>query len=275
MTTTSLPVLFTFDGQARSGKGTIAHAVKRSLQARDMKTMLIDAGQVFRVLVVSAGQHGVNMDSPDEIDAFVANESMLNETVELIKRVYSMEHTERDELLYTLEVGVNSAKFGARPGSQDFKDGLLKKWLGDARIEGYHVVLIDGRALEEVGTMLQSEGLCDYQTGFFFVCNPVVGARRTLGLAEWTYDELADEEKHDVDRLVEQIDARNKADADRDVHPVVAPKGAPQFSPTELDNSGIGNEHEMIIIDTSEELGKEAMVQPFVNYFDRVFQLDL
>jgi cytidylate kinase len=275
MSTTPTPVLFTFDGQARSGKGTIAHAVKRSLQARDMKTMLIDAGQVFRVLVVSATKHGVNVDSPDEIDAFLADDKMLDETTDLIKKVYAMDHEERDELIYTHEVGANSAKIAARPKSQEFKDDLLKKWYKDAGDDGYHVILHDGRALEETGMMLQDAGLCDYRKGFFFTCNPSVGARRTLGLAEWSYDEITDEEKHDVDTLVEQIIARNKSDAERTVQPVLPPENAPTFSLTEFGDQAIGDEHRMMIIDTSDELGKDDMVQPFIDFFDRVFQLDI
>ena len=88
-TDTPLPVLVTFDGQARSGKGTIVHAVKRSLQSAGIKTMLIDAGQVFRVLVVSASQHGVDIDDPVAIDKFLSDESMLEETAQRVARLNS------------------------------------------------------------------------------------------------------------------------------------------------------------------------------------------
>jgi cytidylate kinase len=274
MSSRNLPILFTFDGQARSGKGTIAHAVKRSLQARDIKTMLIDAGQVFRVLVVSAGQHGVDVDSPEAIDTFLADESMLEETTELIKRVYSMDHEARDELIYTHEVGANSAKIGARPASQEFKDSLLRKWLHDAAEEGYHVVLLDGRSLEETGMMLADAGLCEFRKGFFFICNPQVGARRTLGLAEWTYDEITDEERRDVDALVTQIVARNKADAERDVQPVLSPADAPLFQLIDFEEKALADDHRMMIVDTSQELAKDDMVRPFMNYFDEIFHLD-
>jgi cytidylate kinase len=235
--------------------------------------MLIDAGQVFRVLVVSAGKHGVDMDSPQQIDAFLADPAMLDETAELIKQIYHMDHAERDELLYTLEVGANSAKIGRHSQSQDFKDNLLRKWLQDAATEGYQVVLLDGRALEEVGTMLQNEGLCDYRTGFFFECDPVVGARRTLGYAEWSYDELSDDEKHDVDQLVGQINARNQADAERTVQPVVPPVGAKTYSLTQFGQIHPDERHAMVIIDTSDELTKDDMVQSVVEYFERAFHV--
>lgn len=266
-----LPILVTFDGQARSGKGTIVHAVKRSLLERGIKTMLIDAGQVFRVLVVSLTQHGVDIDSPEQIDAFLANEQMLAETAELVKKVYDMDHPERDALIYTLEVGANSAKVGARPKSLAFKDGLLKKWLLDARAEGYEIVLLDGRSLDEVGRQLEADGLCDFRYGLYFTCDAVIGAQRTLGFAGKGYDDLTDDEKSQVDSLVQQINTRNKADAERSVQPVVPPAGAPHYSLPHFDHSPTGG-REMMIIDTSSEMTKEQMVDPIVAFFGKVFQ---
>ena len=57
-----------------------------------------------------------------------------------------MDKAERDSLLYTNQVSANSATIGARPLSQIFKDNLLRKWLIDARNEGFDTVLLDGRA---------------------------------------------------------------------------------------------------------------------------------
>ena len=272
MTTNSLPLLFTFDGQARSGKGTVVHAVKRSLQNRGIKTMLIDAGQVFRVLVVSAGHHGVDMESPDAIDAFLNDDAMLHETTELVKKVYAMPHDERDALLYTLKVGENSAKIGARPKSQEFKDGLLRKWLTDAVHEGYEVVLLDGRALEEVGSMLDAEGYCVYDMGLYFVCQAEIGARRTLGFAARSYDELTDKERRQVDALITQIDARNRSDAERKVQPIVPPENAPVCLLPEFEFTYHPGERQMLIIDTSAELTKNDMVSPVVRMFDSLLQ---
>jgi cytidylate kinase len=267
-----LPILFTFDGQARSGKGTIVHAVKRSLQDLGIETMLIDAGQVLRVLAVSANQHGIDLEDTDALDRFLDNETMLQDTTELIKQVYHMEHAERDALLYTLEIGANSAKIAARSKSQDFKDGLLRKWLHDAREEGYKVVLLDGRALEEVGTMLEDAGLCEHRIGFYFICNPVTGARRTLGYADRPYDALTDSERTAVEQLVEQIIARNSSDATRKVHPVIPPEGAPLYLLPHFDFvPGASKKREMLIVDTSEEMTKEQMTESIVGLFERIY----
>ena len=195
----NLPKLVTFDGEARSGKGTVVGLVKDYL--RDIEgynVMFIDAGQVFRVLVVAITRAGVDIDSPKAIDVYLEKDENVAACVQLVKDVYHMPKDERDALLYTNEVGVNSAKVGARPLSQTFKDNLLRKWLHDARIEGFEVVLLDGRALEETGEMLEREGFCKYVLGLFFVCDPIVSAQRTLGRMPKPYDELDDDFKKKV-----------------------------------------------------------------------------
>lgn len=261
-TTNPLPKLVTFDGEARSGKGTVVQATKDYLRDHaGLKTMLIDAGQVFRVLVVGAMRAGVDVDDPGAIDTFLADEGNIQSSVELVKRVYHMSKDERDALLYTNQVGANSAKIGGRPASQNFKDNLLRKWLQDAREEGFEAVLLDGRALEEIGSMLEEEGLCDFVMGLYFVCDPVVGARRTLGFADCSYDELTNEDRQSVDVLVEQIIERNAKDTNRQVHPIFRPKGAPVWH-LPLDAPSPTTNRPMFTVDTSAEMNKKAMVLP-------------
>ncbi len=263
MTDNSLPKLITFDGEARSGKGTIVSAVKDYLRDdQGYRVMLIDAGQVFRVLVVAATRVGVDMENPEAIDAFLSDEAEAEKCVQFVKDVYHMDKNERDELLYTNEVGANSAKVGARPLSQAFKDELLKKWLRDARIEGYEVVLLDGRALEETGIMLEQEGLCDFTLGLYFTCDPVVGARRTLGFAGKEYEELTADEKAQVDTLVGQINERNQKDRERTVQPVIPPVGAPTYQLPNMPHELSREDRPMLVVDTSAKIGKNAMGRP-------------
>lgn len=257
-----LPILITFDGEARSGKGTIVQATKDYLRDHEgRKVMLIDAGQVFRVLVVAATRAGVDLDDPDAIDAFLSDDKNAEDSVELVKQVYHMTKDERDELLYTNIVGENSAKVGARPLSQDFKDELLKKWMRDARTEGYEIVLLDGRALDEVGSRLHDEGLCDFRAGLYFICDPIVGARRTLGFAAKQYDELTDEEKASVDALVQQINVRNEADRIRPVQPLVRPNTTVSKLP-EIAEPATETGRPMYLVDTSADMTKLAMAVP-------------
>lgn len=258
------PKLVTFDGEARSGKGTVVGLVKDYLRdVEGYKVMFIDAGQVFRVLVVAITRAHVNIDSPQAIDAYLGDEANVVACVQLVKDVYHMAKDERDTLLYTNDVSANSAKVGARPLSQIFKDNLLRKWLHDARAEGFEVVLLDGRALEETGAMLEREGLCEYVLGLFFVCDPVVSAQRTLGRMPKPYDELDGDFKKQVDELVAQIRERNHADRERTVQPVVMPKNAPRFIVTEVpDEIEFTGARPMVIIDRSPEIPFDIMGVP-------------
>lgn len=265
MPDTSVPKLITFDGEARSGKGTVVQAVKDALRDDYGYTvMLIDAGQVFRCLVVAATNRHIDLDDPAAIDVFLGDDTSAEECVQFVKAVYHMQKIDRDALLYTNEVGVNSAKIGACPLSQSFKDELLKKWLRDARAEGFEIVLLDGRALEETGIMLENEDLCDFIAGLYFICDPLVGARRTLGYADKRYDELTSEQRAEVDLLVMQINARNDADREREVQPIVKPGNAPLMVLPDDAEFLPGDGRSMAIVDTSAEMTKQQMYEPVV-----------
>lgn len=263
--TQPLPILITFDGEARSGKGTIVQATKDYLRdTKGRNVTLIDAGQVFRVLVVATTRAGVDLDNPQAIDAFLSDDANVQNSVQLVKDVYHMEKDERDQLLYTGEVSHNSAKIGARPLSQRFKDNLLKRWLADARTDGIEIVLLDGRALEEVGTILEKEGLCEFRLGLYFICDATVGARRTLGFADKSYDDLNENEKASVDALISQIHMRNEADEKRAVQPLVRPAGVaishlPHIEPSTR------SDRPLYLLDTSAEMSKQEMSDPVIS----------
>jgi cytidylate kinase len=263
-----LPILITFDGEARSGKGTIVQAAKDYLRDNaGHAVMLIDAGQVFRVLVVAATRAGVDVDTPDAIDAFLGNDQSIQECMNLVKEVYRMDKVQRDALLYTNEVGHNSAKIGARPLSQSFKDQLLRTWLQDARTQGVDIVLLDGRALQEVGDQLEKDGLCDFRLGLYFICDPIIGARRTLGFASRAYDDLNTDEKASVDELVAQIKTRNEADEKRVVQRLVRPAGVSISHLPDIE-SAITDGRPMYLLDTSKDMSKEDMSTPVIKLIE-------
>ncbi|MGE5298545.1 MAG: (d)CMP kinase [Acidobacteriota bacterium] len=259
-----IPKLVTFDGEARSGKGTVVGMVKDYLRDElSKKVMLIDRGQTFRVLVVAATRAGVDVDDPEALDAFLSSEENIAACVQFVKDVYHMGKDERDSLLYTNEVGENSAKVGARPASQEFVKSLTKKWLHDAGNEGYEVVLIDGRALEAIAREMHAENLCDYRLGLYFVCDDVMGARRTLGYAATQYEDLTDEQRQEVDALVEQIYTRNHRDHVREVEPLVLPADAPICRlPGGINDDQIDPERPMVVVDTSADMTKHEMSMP-------------
>lgn len=264
-----LPILITFDGEARSGKGTIVQATKDYLRDKaGYKVMLIDAGQVFRVLVVAATRADVNLDNPNAIDAFLSDDKNIQDCLQLVKDVYHMEKQERESLLYTNKVGHNSAKIGARPLSQYFKDELLKSWLRDAKTEEFQVVLLDGRALEEVGKTLEVDGLCDFRLGLYFICDPIIGARRTLGFANRSNDTLTDAEKTSVNELVSQIKARNEADEKRDVQRLVRPADTDVSYLPDISTS-TSTDRPMYLLDTSKDMSKQEMSYPVITLVER------
>ena len=262
-----LPKLVTFDGEARSGKGTIAQATKDYLRDECGYTvMLIDRGQTFRVLVVAATKAGVNLDAPQEIDVYLENDANVEYCTQFVKDVYNMEKSERDALLYTNEVGENSAKIGARPGSQEFVANPTKKWLRDARAEGFEVVLVDGRTLEGIATEMHNEQLCEYRVGLYFICDAKIGARRTLGYAKTPYGELTDTEQRDVDDLVAQIGERNARDFERTTERLARPEHALVWTlPDEPPVTQTGK-RPLVIVDTSAEISKYEMSRPVAQF---------
>lgn len=264
----------TFDGEARTGKGTIVQATKDFLRDElGYKVMLIDRGQTFRVLVVAATRAGVNLDDPTAIDAFLEGEQNVAACVQFVKDVYHMNKSERDGLLYTNQVGESSAKVGARPASQEFVANLTKKWLHDAGNEGFEAVLVDGRALETIAQEMEAEGLCDYRAGLYFICDEYVGARRTLGFATTQYEDLPTDQRAEVDELVEQIKARNQRDFERDVEPLVRPTAPTIALPNSIDHDAIRqqNGRYMAVIDTSADMTKEKMTASVLNLMRAVF----
>lgn len=257
------PMLVTFDGEARSGKGTIVQLTKDYLRDEcGYKVMLIDRGQTFRTLVVATERAGVDIEDPAAIDAYLEDEANIASCVQFVKDVYHMTKDERDALLYTNKVGADSAKIGARPASQEFVKMLTKKWLHDAGEEGYEVVLVDGRTLEAISREMQTEGLCDYRLGLYFVCDPLMGARRTLGYAAKRYDELAAAEQASVQEFVAQINERNRRDKERSTERLAPPENAPVYTLPNVPRPTAGADTPMYVIDTSAELTKEAMSQP-------------
>ncbi len=262
----SLPRLVTFDGEARSGKGTIVSATKDYLRDEEgQKVMLIDAGQIFRVLVIATQEAGVNLDNPEEIGSFLRSESNSEAAVQRVKEVYHLSKEERDDLLYKDTVSVDSAKIGAQPLSQDFTDGLLEKWMRDAGEEGFDTVLLDGRSLEIVGKSLAGKKLCHYVLGLYSICDELVGARRTRGFAHKPYEELSPDDQNGILELTEQIKSRNKKDQERAVRPLIRPNNTPLWNLADGDNPPQLNSNArppIIMIDTSAEISREAMSAP-------------
>ena len=265
------PMLVTFDGEARSGKGTIVQATKDFLRDEcGLKTMLIDRGQTFRALVVAAGRAGVDIDDPKSIDDYLGDPTNIASCVQFVKDVYHMTKEERSKLLYNNEVGANSAKIGARASSQDFVRMLTKHWISDAGDEDFDAVLIDGRSLENIAIEMDQEKLCNYRLGLYFICDPVVGARRTLGYAKTAYDDLSASQRSEVEALVKQILQRNQLDHDRAAEPLLRPKNTAVYPLPNMPTNDAPTSRPVYIIDTSADLTKSEMSLPVAKFVSGV-----
>jgi len=259
----TVPKLITFDGEARSGKGTIVQATKDYLRDEcGYNVMLMDRGQTFRALVVATARAGVNVDSPVEIDAYLSDVTNVASATQFVKDVYHMDKEERDGLLYTNEVGENSAKIGGRPLAQQFSMELMEKWFRDAGEEGIEVILLDGRSLESKARKMLRKGLCEYTLGLYFICDAQVGARRTLGYAATPYAELDAAQKNEVDEFVTKVNERNHADMTRDVERLVRPEDAPLVVLPAAPTAG----SHMYTVDTSADMTKSEMYEPISSY---------
>lgn len=266
MKKSTIPMLVTFDGEARSGKGTIVQATKDYL--RDVggyKTMLIDRGQTFRALVIAITRAGIDINDWEKVDEFLLSDEHIESCTAFVKQVYRMTKAERDPLIYTNEVGATCAIVGSHASSQLFVKNLTKKWIRDAIDEGYQVVLIDGRTLEGIAVEMDQEGLCDYRLGLYFVCDAVMGARRTLGFANTSYADLNTQNRREVDELVAQIHERNRRDKERDTERLLVPTDAPIFKLPDISHE-ITSERQMLIIDSSAELSKAEMSKPVAEF---------
>lgn len=106
--------------------------------------------------------------------------------------------------------------------------------------------------------------------GLYFICDPFVGARRTLGYAATGYDTLTDLQRADVDALVAQINERNRADRIRSVQPIVPPHNSPTFVLPEISGAMPTGRRFMATIDTSADLDKRAMADPILRLVSQV-----
>ena len=117
---------------------------------------------------------------------------------------------------------------------------------------------------------MHDESLCDYRLGLYFVCDDVMGARRTLGYAATQYEDLTDEQRQEVDALVEQIYIRNHRDHVREVEPLVLPADAPICRlPGGINDDQIDPERPMVVVDTSADMTKREMSMPIAELVAR------
>lgn len=218
--------LITFEGEARSGKGTSVRAVRGALQEAGRNVFFIDQGQKFRAFARLALDRNVPLEDQSAIGKFLDDPAVRDEMLELLKTVSSMEQPEIDALLYTQEIATGAAQIGMNPRSQHLLVDVLfdqvRNLVADDKPD---VILIDGRDMANKARKMAEEGIAEFLLGFYFRCDTAIAARRTEGI----FVEMG---KMNVDEKLQLLDAitrisdRNRQDALRSVHPMREPANA-------------------------------------------------
>ncbi len=222
----SKPRLITFEGEARSGKGTSARTVRQSLLAAGHRVVYIDQGQKFRAFARLALDRGVALTDQLAVGEFLEDLSARTELLHLLSLVAKMEQPEVEALLYTPEVSTGSARIGSHPRAQQVvMDVLLDQVRGIAGSESADIILIDGRDLIVKAHKMEAEGIAELLLGFFFRCDAAIAARRTEGIFVDLASMDTDEKLRLLDAIV-RISERNRQDALRGVHPLREPMRA-------------------------------------------------
>jgi cytidylate kinase len=232
MTDRELATLITVQGQARSGKGTLAGALKKDLSV-DHHTHLIDQGLKFRVIAERYLAGGGDIEDIDAIGAFLEADGY-NVVLERLSDVAKMEKPEIEEIFYTSQINNASGMVGKSPVAQAKAIDLLIDEVKQSARE-YEIIILDGRAMLEKGRKLEAMGVVRYPLALDVKCSSLVAAQRLTGLFK-PVEELSPDEAHRLLTQVSDIEKRNSADARRKVFPSLPISGAYEFDVTHPHN---------------------------------------
>jgi cytidylate kinase len=221
-------LLLTFEGEARSGKGTSVEAVRWALAERDYDVRVIDQGRKFRTLARLALDSGVALDKPAAVSAFLRDEKTQPGMLELLESLDTMDDAQVKTLLYTQEVGNGSGKIGARPEAHPMVIDLLFKQVKQAVDAKADVVLIDGRCMEKYGRQMAKDKIAQFVLGFYFRCDVAIAARRVTSIITDT-SKMTDAEKLRMFDALMGISGRNRDDVLRPTDPMEEPEDALQL----------------------------------------------
>lgn len=218
----SRPLLITFQGQARSGKGTASRAVADYFESIGKKVLRVDQGVVFRTMA------RLLVDEPESQRAVtLETEAFRRHLTSSLLAVYNDPSELRE--LYTPEIQAASHEVGRLPASQFVAVSMLESSLVAAR-DDYDVFVVDGRALHEIGVRLAEDGVVDYVLAFDFYCDARVSAEREFGRQYGHEPGPADQEL--LAELQRAVEARNVADASREAYPSLPLEDTYRFAPS-------------------------------------------
>lgn len=270
--------IVTFEGGARSGKGTTVRAVARELRSLDHEVLVIDQGLKFRSLAYLAIGKGLDLSRPQVVDEYLQQDTTRHRMMTLLAGVAGMANTERDRLLYTREMSAASAQIGASDFSHPLAVGLMKDQIEDASCRGIHDILIDGRSLEGYALEMQERKLAAHVLSIYFACDSTVAAQRSTGFFGEVYS-LSDDQRTTLLKSAHEIIKRNSSDMNREVDPLRAPGDAYVFDFMHFDSNreavlGDIRNHKRMYVDTTATQSIDNMTGPMIEVVTTLLDCD-
>lgn len=216
--------LITFEGEARSGKGTSAKAAFQVLERAGQNVTFIDNGQKYRVLARLAVDRGIDLFDQMAISDFLRSSMVRAELLDLLEEITHLDQPEIEALLYTADISTGSAQFGANALTHPMVLDLLFDQVQRAEDNGAQIILLDGRTMAAKGRQMASQGIAEFVLGFYFHCDAAVAARRTEGIFADTDKMTSDEKLRLLDGIM-RISERNRQDTLRGADPMREPNG--------------------------------------------------
>lgn len=264
--------IITFEGEARSGKGTSVRAVHEQLTAEGREVVVIDQGQKFRTLAKLALDQKINLADQRAVSDFLDRPATRPAMLELLASLGDKDETEINALLYTQEVGTGSAYVAQNAASHPLAVGLLFDQVRHAVLRGADTILIDGRSMEKYGRQMAEEKIAQFVMGFYFRCDASIAARRQTGIF-MDIGAMDDAKKLQLFDAIIKIGDRNRQDTLREVDPMLEPENAYPLHPGRFmadDDAYVHAEtlnallSGMVSINTSYTRSVEEMTQPVV-----------
>lgn len=221
-------VVETFEGTARSGKGTTVREVAAAFFKRGEKVRVIDQGQKFRSLAYLAVRHSIDFESPHLVDEFLQADTTPDEMLDMLGQIRDMTDKERDEMLYTDDMSKFAGKIGASDYSHHLATDLMHKEIEEAYYERVDVLLLDGRTLE-LHASRTSEHIGSVVFSAHFACDALIAARRVEKMFS-PIEGMTVDEQIQLLKTADNIANRNASDMARSIDPLRRPSHALNFT---------------------------------------------
>jgi cytidylate kinase len=227
--------IITFEGEARSGKGTSVRAVRDQLTSDGRTVVVIDQGQKFRVLAKLALDRGVDLLDEAAVAEFLHDSGTRPALLNLLTALKTMEQAEIDDLLYIQAVSTGSAQVAQNADAHPLAVGLLFDEVEQSVTDGADTILIDGRSMEKYGRQMAEQKKAQFVMGFYFRCDASIAARRITGIF-MDIDAMDDAKRLELFSAIIKVSDRNRADTLREVDAMLEPENAYPLHPAKFIN---------------------------------------